>query len=263
MSKKDAVVKKETAAMTISDMGGSWGSEGVDNADILIPRILLMQPISERVGEGTSQAGDLIKSTNDETLAAKGKSVEVIPIKTFKTWRIMKMINGKYEFSAIEPFTVANSNAALEWIDGITQYRRDRSINFYVLLPSEIAREVKAFEKIASGELPDPDDCLIPCLLSFTRTSSPAGKDLATHFKKAEHFGIPPAVTTFNLSSEFVKNDKGNFYVFKIEKSRKTTMEELASAKKWWETLQSANVKVHEEVESAEVSEPVGMDDTF
>lgn len=260
---KDLVKAKTTAVAVPENLKGSWGSEGVDSSDILIPRLLLMQPISERVGEGVAQAGDIIKSTTGEVLAPKGKTMEFIPIKTFKTWNIKKLVNGKYEFADVVPFTAANANADLEWIEGAFQYRRDRSINFYVLIPSEIKREEDAFAKMAKGGIPDTNDCLIPALLSFTRTSMPAGKVLATHFKMAQHFDCSPAVATFSLTSTFTKNDKGNYYVFEAVKNRDTSMEELAVCKRWWETLQKATVKIHEDVEATEPVTTVGMDESF
>jgi len=262
--KNTALAVKENADVALpEDLSGSWGSEGVDNADILIPRALLMQPLSDFVADKVAAAGDIIKSTTKEVLYTESvdKPFEFIPIMTYKTWRIMVMKDGKYVFHSLEPMTATNVNDPLEWLDGNQQFRRDRTINFYVLLPSEIKKEIVALDKLSGGGIPDTDDCLVPCLLSFTRTSFPAGKELATHFKKAQHFRIPPAVTTFILFSEFEKNDKGNYYVYRVAKSRKTAIEELSMCKRWYDTLQEASVVVDPEAEAEALDDPRANED--
>lgn len=242
-----AVAKKEPNAVALPEnLQGSWGAEGVDNTDLLVPRILLMQAISEAVAEGKLNQGEIIRSTTNEVLAKKGEGMEFIPLLSFKTWVIMELIGGKYEFRRIEPMTLNNREEPLEWESLGTKWRRDRCLNFYVLLPKDIEREMNALKSLQDGGLPDPDDALIPCVLSFRRTSYGAGKDLATHFKKAEHFRVPPAVTTFKLMSEVQKNDKGTYHIFKLEKAGKTTVSQLEICKQWYDTLQSAKVVIHD-----------------
>ena len=262
-----AVAKKEETAVAPPEETGSWGAEGIDSTDILIPRLLLMQPLSELVGEGDAQAGQIIKSTSQEVLYDGKKPFEFIPVMSFKTWRIMELKDGKYEFKRIEPLTAENVNEPYEWMDGNQQFRRDRTLSFYVLLPSEIKKEIAAFKKIEKGILPDVDDCLIPCLLSFMRTSSPAGKELATFAKKAQHFGLPIASYTFELFSEFEKNDKGNYHVFKVKRKRSSTPEEIAVCKKWNTTLtQATNIKIDDSLDDERVIEEgdeADIDSTF
>ena len=166
---------------------------------------------------------------------------------TFKTWVLSEKVGNKYEFRSITPMTAANKDEPLEFMVNGQQWRRDRALNFYVLLPEDIKRELKAMEVAKAGGMPDPDDALIPHVVSFRRTSYPAGKDLATHFKKAEHFNVSPAVKTFYLDSEVQKNDQGIYQVFKVVKARDTTVEELAVAKRWYDTLQKAKVRIDED----------------
>jgi len=261
---KAVTKKQETSVALPENLQGAWGAEDVDGADILIPRLLLMQPLSESVGEDGIEAGDIIKSTTREAM----KECEIIPLMTFKTWRIMELRDGKFEFKTIVPITAENANEDWEWQENGIHYRRDRVLNYYVLLPSEIARELKALKELEAGNIPDADDCLIPCLLGFTRTSTPAGKELATFFKKAQHFRIPPATQTFRLYSEFEKNDKGKYYIFKVEKARKTTMEELNVAKRWYDTLKTASdIKIDDSLDDGVASnqsdEMDEINDTF
>lgn len=246
---------KETAGALSTDLRGSWGSEGVDTADVLIPRILLMQGLSKLVSSGQRNLGDIVRSTNKEVLAPKGATLEVIPLTSWKTWTVFEMVGKgsarKPEFRSIEPITAENAGAPLEFmVDGVP-WRRDKTLNFYVLLPSDIQKEQKAVEAIKRGEFPDTDDVLFPCAISFSRSAYNTGKELATHFMKAQSFGVPPASRVFNLGSKVISNEQGQWPVFELTKLRASTKEEMAAAEKWYGILKNVQVRVHDEEDSA------------
>lgn len=225
-----------------------WGKEVLDTSDILIPRVLLMQPMSELVTSDRVKVGDLLKSTTKEVLGNKENPFKFIPILSFKTWILEEKIGQRFEFRGIEEMNAGNKDDELEWKDATgNTFRRNRCINFYALLPEDIRTERNALEAAGRGELPDPDDALLPILISFQRTGYQAGKELITHFAKAQHFQIPPAVTTFQMRSVMEKNDKGTYYVPAVDKFGKTSVEDLAVCKKWYETLSKSRVKVDEE----------------
>jgi len=249
MVKKAEIAKKESAGIpAVVSASTSWGSEGLDTSDILIPKLLLMQGLSEFVTDEKAQAGDIVRSTSGEVLAARGTAgVEFIPLMVFKTFVVSEKVGGKYEFRSVEPMTKDNADAPLEFQQQGTAWRRDRCINFYVLLPGDIAKERKAMKALTeAGDMPDTDDALLPCALSFRRTSYGAGKELVTHFAKAKHFGVPPAVATFKLFAEKETNDQGTFYVMRVAKTGKTSPEDLEVCKKWYDTLNRARVVVDE-----------------
>lgn len=243
MSKE--IAKKETAALSTSVNSNAWGSEGIDASDVVIPKLLLMQGLSEFVAAGEAKSGDIARSTTGEVLGGVNKGVEIIPFMTFKTWKLEENTGSKFEYRGVEPITAENANEPLEWNVNGKHWRRNRCLNFYVLLPVDIAKEAAAMKKLeTSGDLPDPGDALLPCVLTFQRTSYGAGKDLATHFMKAAHFGVPPAVSKFKLTSKLEKNEKGTFSIFEVEASGKSTTEEIAACKKWYETISQTKVKV-------------------
>lgn len=239
---KEVVVKESTA---LAKGGPAWGSEGIDASDVVIPKLLLMQGQSEFVAAGKVKAGDIVKSTTGDLLGGAAGGVEIIPFMTFKTWVLSEFSGSRYEFRGVEPITAENVNEPLEWNVGSKAWRRDRCLNFYVLLPADISKEMKALKKLEEkGELPDPGDALLPCVLSFRRTSYGAGKDLATHFMKAATFNVPPAVSKFKLLSKLEKNDQGTFYIFTIEPAGKSSEEEINACKKWYEVISHTKVKV-------------------
>lgn len=246
----------------------AWGWEGVAQSDILIPKLLLMQPLSKLVADGKAAPGDIVRSTDGHKLCDKAGSIEVIAFSTTKTYVISEKVKEKYEFRGIEPVTAENVDAPLEYMVDGKQHRRDRSLNFFALLPSDIEKERKALKAIAdSGEMPDTDDVLLPIAMSFRRTSYGVGKFFATHFAKAGSFNLPPAVKVFKLGSKLEKNDLGTFYVYTVEAVRKSTPEEIAACAKWYGQFQKATVTIDESDErgapAADGAAPVPDDKEF
>ena len=248
------LVKTENSSLAVTSQE-TWGVQNVDLSDILIPRVMMAQGMSKAVAAEKCQTGDLLRSTDDKVLAAKGQAVEFIPLSTFKTWVISEQKGQKFEYRREEPYTPANQDAPLEWQEDGKTFRRDRQLSFYILLTDDVKREKAALAKAAGGEFPDPDDALLPLVLSFKRTSYTAGKELVTHFSKAAYFNVPPASGMFNLSCEKVSNDKGTFYTFAVARSGKTDPVDLAIARRWFDYINGNKVKVDEEGELEEVAQ--------
>jgi hypothetical protein len=237
------LVTAKPGAVTVASGGGAV----MDATDILIPKLLMAQALSEVVSQGSVAQGSIYKSTTGEVLAARDKSISFLPLLSWKTWRVSEVTGTKPEFARREPMT--DPNVPLEWQENGKAMRRDREMNFYILLPSDIEREAKALAALEkTGELPSPDDALLPCVITFTRTSYGAGKVLATHFAKAGHFNLPPYVSVLGLSLAQEKNDFGTFYRWEVtsKTERPTTALERHAAEKWCATLRHAEVRVDE-----------------
>lgn len=244
---KDLVKKETNAVATKADLAGDWGFQG-DPSDILIPRILIGQSTSKAVQDEKLAFGQLFRSTTNEILGGKGKPFSFIPLYMTKTWVISEKKGGRFEFRSIEPFTADNKDLPWTWIDRNIEWKREQSLNFFVLLPSDVGRDLSARRAlIEKGEIPDLDASLLPCVLSFKSSSFKAGKILVTHFAKASDFNIPPYVNVFKLDSEVKQNDTGaKFYVMTIEKEGKTDPAMLPVCKKWRETVSQQAIKVDE-----------------
>jgi hypothetical protein len=231
-------VVKAKQELTTEVYEGGWGTEGTDSRDILIPKLLVMQGLSKMVTDDKAQMGDFVDSVSGEILgSAREKDlrpVKFVPIMTFKTWVEYEKIeikgkDAKLEFRGIIPMTEANANWPLEEEKEGKSLRRDRCINFYVLLADK------------------PDD--LPYLITFRRTSFRAGQKLATHFKKCELAAlrgkpVPPAATVFALTASKLTNEKGTFYVADLSPTGTTPKETLKLAWDWYQMLKTANVKV-------------------
>lgn len=204
---------------------GAWGGEEISNEDIIIPKILLMQPMSELVTDGVARIGEFRDSMNkDRKLGDEKAAVELIVFGTFKTWLEFK----DDEFLATKIWTPQNADLKLEEImeDG-SIIRRDKVLNFYCLIPGDIA----------AGEP-------FPFVLSCRRTSAMAGKTINTHIKKLQMFKKPSAAKVFALTSRKETNDKGTFFVSEINLLRDSTPEELSVAYDWYKALAKSKVRV-------------------
>lgn len=228
------VVMDKAAKALVATEEQTFGIEGVDSKDILIPKLLVMQGLSKLVVEDKAQMGDFVDSVNGEILGSARekapKPVTIIPIKTFKTWiEYEKIDDKKLEFRGIVPMDETNANWPLEEVKDGRDMRRDRCINFYVLLKDK------------------PDD--LPYLMTFKRTSYRAGMKLATHFKKCELAAlrgkpVPPAATMFDVTATKTSNDQGTFYVFDVVQKEATAPEHLKLAWEWFQMFRTASVKV-------------------
>jgi hypothetical protein len=127
-----AMTESSTNLPAMPEVTGAWGTEGTNAQNILIPKLLLKQPISEEVVAGEMQAGCIVKSTTKEVVMEKDGTLDFIPISTFDTWVISEKVGNKFEFRRIEDVTPENQRAEWTWQENGTEWRRDYNINYYV-----------------------------------------------------------------------------------------------------------------------------------
>lgn len=232
-------------------------AEKVLSSDVVIPKLLLQQGLSEFVNERKAQQGDIVRSTTAEKLGDDRNPVAIIPLTFQNLWMLSEdaLGKGKYEFRGYEPRTALNENAEWDFQRDGTSWRRTKVMNLFALLPADIdaqTAELKKFEE--TGEIPDLDKALLPVVVSFRNTSFKAGKEVATLFAKAESISrqigkaVPVYGQTLLLGAYADKNDKGSFFVFETKAAGKTKPEHREAAATWYETLtrMGANIKVDE-----------------
>lgn len=218
-----AVVKKEEASL--AQYQGLMDDTPVDKRDFLIPKLLLMQGVSKLVQEEKARAGEIRGSIDQNKIAEKEGSVEIIPFSVYKTW--VTLTKQGSEFVSQVPLTAANCQKPREeTIEGV-DVNNFETLNYYCLLPDEIKNGM-----------------YLPYVVSFRSTSYQAGKTLETHRARLQEFGKPLPFKTFKLGTAAKKNDKGNFYVFTIAESRDTTEAELDAVKHWHAVVKQGEAKV-------------------
>lgn len=220
-------VKEEAAPPAVLD--SLMDDDQIDSRDILLPRVLVMQGLSKFVAEDKARMGEFRDSLDAKLLGSKDTAMEFIPFYSNKTWVVFKLEKGKQVYVATIPMTPHNMNLEREeTIDGV-EFKRYMCINYFVLLPSEIA----------AGEA-------FPYSISFRSTSYKAGRKLETQKAKYRAIKKPISWKTMNLTTALQENDKGKFYVLDVAPNRLTTNDELAEVKKWYDIVKTANVKIDE-----------------
>jgi hypothetical protein len=210
---------------------GSWGAEQASNKDLLIPKLHLMQDLSDQVKKGKARPGMIINSSTGEPVADTTTPVEIIPILTFNEWLLYDVIDDrgkrKEVYSGKVLVSKDNENWAKEDVVQGKLVTRVRQINVMALLPKYV------------------DD--LPFMLAFRKTSTLAGRKLSTHFQVSGMKNKPAAAQVFNLSAVSMTRENYSFYGFEVEPGRVTSEQELAKAYHWYQLFNRGSVKTAEE----------------
>lgn len=209
---------------------GAWGAEGAESVDIVLPRLMLMQGLSDFVKQRKAQMGDIINSLTMKPIGSFETPIPIIPLmKQSKEWLIDECMepnakNKIFKFKERLPWTPVNDSLLREELANGILTRRTLCLNFFVLLPSDIEG--------------------LPYLISFRKTSYKTGAKLSTHFTESQMKKAPPARKVFLLGAHEKSRDSNSWYEFDLTPDREATKEELGRAWIWYNTLKKAPVKV-------------------
>lgn len=223
-------VKKEEDTR-LAEYGGLMDETPIDSRDFLIPKLLLMQSTSTMVKEEKARAGEIRGSIDWNKVTEKEGSVEIIPFAVYKTWVTVKKKGNEYIGQV--PMTLANASKPREEIVDGEEVVNYETLNYYCLLPHEIATGV-----------------FLPYVVSFRSTSYLAGKTLETHRARLKEFGKPLCFKTFTLGCKQRENEHGKFYIYTIAEARDTLDAELSAVKHWNGVVKSGQARVDESAES-------------
>lgn len=267
MSKKATTIKEtETTAVATAPAGAvpaifnpsDWGVPTVSARDIVIPKILAMQGLSKKVTDGEAVLGEFRDSLNNAKLGDTKNPIEFIPFYMEKVWIVFEDRRAagaqlpNFKFIKTVAIDSSNENWPYEEVLNGVLIRRDRTMNFYCLLPAQV--------KDGTG---------IPHVLSFRRTSLRAGQKLATTmFMKNIKAGKTPASMVMEISGTKTSNDKGTFIVLDVKEKRASTEAEVAEAFNWVKAIRTGTTKVDDSDLQAEATtytaqEPVDGSDQY
>ena len=221
---KELTTTKTTGITTHTDT--AWGTEGVDNADVLVSRIHLLQNSSKAVAAETANAGDIIDTVTSEVIVKKGETVEFIPISSFKTTVLMSA-DGTNQFVGSRDFKPEDRFSREPVEENGQTVKLFPMLNFYVMLKNDLS-EATAMPKV----------------ISFKSTNYVVGKKLVTFFKTCQMRNVPPCSKSFLLGSEKHTNDKGTWYVNTLKEHETTTEENVGKLWEWYQVLKGDNVQV-------------------
>lgn len=250
-AKKKQVTEETTAVATAQPTAlapaapvdlSAWGVQELTSKDIIIPKILVMQGLSKMVTDGNAKMGEFRDSLNGEVMGTFDKEpFEFVPFYMEKVWVIFEEKNGTMKFSRTVPIDASNENWEIEETIAGVKVRRDRTMNFYVLRPSEVAK-----------------GAAVPYILSFRRTSARTGQKIATQmFLKNIKAGKTPASMVMSLSGTKQTNDKGTFIVTDATTTRPSTPDEITEAFAWVKQVKAGRTKADTsdlEAEAATIS---------
>jgi hypothetical protein len=239
MSKKNEVqVKENTEVVLATPSLDSWGQSAISSKDIVIPKILCMQGLSDLVSQEKAKMGDFVDSLTEQVLGNyQTQPISFIPFHMEKLWAVSTKKQGEaqFKFKNFEAVTAQNENRAYSELVGDEEYKYEYTMRFYVLLPN---------------------DTSLPYIISFKGTSTKAGKVLATQmYVKNRAAGLVPPAYVMSLAGTKDKNDKGTFIVMTTAPERKSSAEEINTAFEWFKTVTGGGVKVHEAEESGPVQQ--------
>lgn len=198
----------ELAAFKMAD-GEAWGAGAdIDEAkeifsnDYLIPKLWLIQSMSQLRIDGLANEGDFCNSIDGKIISNGEAPLNFVVVNTFKRWQTFKVNEKmKKEFVSSEAMTLENANYKYEFeLDGFNHTRR-QVLGFTVLLASDLEKGLRR-----------------PYVLDFAGSSKRAGRVLITEINELRDAGYPSAVLAFAISSKMEKNDDGTFYIKEVKK---------------------------------------------
>lgn len=226
MSKE--LTKATTTELAPMDLS-VWGVEETTTKDLLIPRLMVMQGLSQNVIDGKAKMGDVVDSMANEVIGGKDKPVRFLPFKVEKIFYVEEWKDGSWKFSAIEQVTVDNLNTPNEVVRDGKKFKYTYTLNFFVLLEGK-------------G---------LPYLLAFKSTSMRSGKALFTKmYVDNRALGKAPCANWFNLVVDMTKNAKGTYATISAQVADEATREDQMKALDWFKTLNSSKFDTHEEEKS-------------
>ena len=206
---------------------GAWGDEEISSSDLVVPRLWLMQALSELVAEKeVCSAGEIVDSLTEEVVGGIDNPVGVVPFKVDKLYYIMKDGGDRPELEAIVPWTKANDSLPREFTADGVNYFRQKVYKFYVVREGEV----------------------LPFTIIFKSMGLHAGKQLFTEaYIKNKMAGKSPAAFVMNLGCQKQKNDKGVFYSWTISRGEAASAALQGQALQWRKTLETTVTKEHGE----------------
>lgn len=239
---KELVKPAETAVAARPPQEELLGFEGWDASELIIPRLRLLQGLSQAVTDGRGSIGNYENSIDGEITRGP---LEVV---------VLGVANGAIYFVQGEGMKCKSS-------DGITSFRGEscEACPFGVYHKGEWSDSGKppacssTKDVIITTRESLSEGVPMPAILTFSKTSYGIGRKFmsAMRFSGTHIFGV-----SWIIGSAKDKNDKGIFAVPSFKKGSKLNPEELETAKAFYHTINQVRMdklKVHDEVSPEDV----------
>lgn len=201
--------KNEVAKVTKAPPPAAYqeGPSVVDSSDIVVPRLLLAQGISQAVADNKAKMGDIRNSLTSVVLGGPNEEVKFIPITIKKYWKKFEKVNGKNQFRGNESFNHMNANRARTG-----EFPSQANPLVKAMWEFDLTIDVFGFTE---DDVQNP--IALPTAISFSRTSYKAGQQVNTMLASVEAANLPYYAYMLSVGCDKKQNDKGIFYVFKVQ----------------------------------------------
>ncbi len=220
--------------------------------DVMIPKILIMQPQSPRVVETDNRLGQLVDTLNWETLANaedkknKAKSLSVIPFFWSKYWINRKKDGDMFVFDSIVKMNRTNQNLDPweKWSENGVEMKREYMHLFHVLIPGK----------------------QIPYALAFKGASKKAGDGLVTqmftinkNLKVDSAWKASPMAFHIDVTPVITSKDNKTWAQLSYKVGKQSTKAEAIEALTWSKAVSSGTAETdHSDLKEGEFVDTKG-----
>lgn len=218
------------------------------SVDSKIPRLLLMQAVSEYVKEEKAKNGDIIRSTNLVKVGGYGKALPVILLSyPHHEWIIEVKTNKKFEFKRTLTRTAQNQNLPWKFYadedgnvvsethevsangdkvelpqpKGSYEANRVRVGSFYALLPGDMDAFLAERKKVSEGGTPDLSVEMTAVQIRCRSFSYDASLGVEKMLQKIASFKCEPWQFILELGVKEMKNEDNSWFVFDFDLRQK------------------------------------------
>lgn len=234
------VAKKEANQLALpnTELDEIFGDFKIDSSDILIPKILLMQPVSQFVADGEATLGDYRNSVTKEKLGSINESFAFVPFHFTKSWDIVS--EGKWIRK--EEFKPGDESLPWEFDEGGVRMKRIKRLDFFGF----------PLKKLAEGDQ-------LPMILSFRSASYREGTKMLTQFKLNISKRKLPWSDVWGIKGEKKKNEDNQTYcVPKIDIIAETDEDTLRNCMDWYKNIKAMSSRII--VDDSDVRREVASD---
>ena len=232
MSKKQELMVSGSAEVAVYN-ANEWGDVVVEAKDLILPKILLQQALSEAVKQRVARDGDYVNTLTGVVCSDEKGIVNVLPFYCRQSYVIEKFNGKKFEFLKVSPNVAGEQKPFEETIDGV-RYKNSHQYEFFCML----------------------EDGGTQAIVSFKSTSHKTGKQLFNiMYLQNPQQKKTPAHNWITLGRKEQTNDMGTFWVMDIGIGKESKPEEVKECLTWISTIKQSDFKVAEEKPSTVTTE--------
>lgn len=194
--------------------------------DIMLPKIWLIQALSELRKQKKAEEGQFVDSQTGEILAPEGGEVRFVVLKTFKKWQTFELVTeggkNKKKYMNTEIMTLENAKLPYEeTVEGKKIVRR-QVVSAYVLLERDFAAKKDK-----------------PYIVDFAGSSKYGGRKLISDINTLEKEGYPSFVAWFKMTAHEETFEDGDAFVRDTAFGGYMTKEDIPFLKSCYNNLKS------------------------